>query len=325
MGMPLKLAAALATAMLAGMPQAVAQTYPTKPINVIVPYAPGGNTDVVARIVLEHMGQTLGQALPIENIGGAGGTTGSSRAAKAAPDGYTILVGQMGTHGAAPALYPNLPYNPVTDFEPVSQLSDTPIAVFGRKDLPAKTLQELVELIKADPNKLNNGHGGVGSTSHVSCLLFTSMIGVRPPQVAYRGSGPALNDLISGMHDFMCDQIPHTVPQVLAGNIKAFAIATPERSSAIPNVPTTAEAGMPKFVASGWNAMFAPKGTPKAVVDKLAAAVDAALRNPVTRKRLEEIGAVIPATTGPEALRSLVASEIEKWTPVIKAAGVMAN
>lgn len=325
MGMPLKLAAALATAMLAGMPQAVAQTYPTKPINVIVPYAPGGNTDVVARIVLEHMGQTLGQALPIENIGGAGGTTGSSRAAKAAPDGYTILVGQMGTHGAAPALYPNLPYNPVTDFEPVSQLSDTPIAVFGRKDLPAKTLQELVALIKADPNKLNNGHGGVGSTSHVSCLLFTSMIGVRPPQVAYRGSGPALNDLISGMHDFMCDQIPHTVPQVLAGNIKAFAIATPERSSAIPNVPTTAEAGMPKFVASGWNAMFAPKGTPKAVVDKLAAAVDAALKNPATRKRLEEIGAVIPATTGPEALRSLVASEIEKWTPVIKAAGVMAN
>lgn len=231
----------------------------------------------------------------------------------------------MGTHGAAPALYPNLPYNPVTDFEPVSQLSDTPIAVFGRKDLPAKTLQELVELIKADPNKLNNGHGGVGSTSHVSCLLFTSMIGVRPPQVAYRGSGPALNDLISGMHDFMCDQIPHTVPQVLAGNIKAFAIATSERSSAIPNVPTTAEAGMPKFVASGWNAMFAPKGTPKAVVDKLAAAVDAALRNPATRKRLEEIGAVIPATTGPEALRSLVASEIEKWTPVIKAAGVLAN
>jgi tripartite-type tricarboxylate transporter receptor subunit TctC len=323
--MQVKLAAVLAVSILAGGPQALAQAYPTKPINVIVPYAPGGNTDVVARIVLEHMGQTLGQALPIENIGGAGGTTGSSRAAKSAPDGYTILVGQMGTHGAAPALYPNLPYNPVTDFEPVSQLSDTPIAVFGRKDLPSSTLQELIALIKADPNKLNNGHGGVGSTSHVSCLLFTSMIGVRPPQVAYRGSGPALNDLISGMHDFMCDQIPHTVPQVLAGNIKAFAIAIPERSSAIPNVPTTAEAGMPKFVASGWNAMFAPKGTPKAIVDKLATAVDAALRNPATRKRLEEIGAVIPTATGPEALRSLVASEIEKWTPVIKAAGVMAN
>ncbi|HEV7260197.1 MAG TPA: tripartite tricarboxylate transporter substrate-binding protein [Bosea sp. (in: a-proteobacteria)] len=325
MGKQAKLAAMLGAAILAGGAPAMAQAYPTKPINVIVPYAPGGNTDVVARIVLEHMSQTLGQALPIENIGGAGGTTGSSRAAKAAPDGYTILVGQMGTHGAAPALYPNLSYNPVTDFEHVSQLSDTPIAVFGKKALPANTLQELIALIKADPGKLNNGHGGVGSTSHVSCLLFTAMIGVRPPQVAYRGSGPALNDLISGMHDFMCDQIPHTVPQVLAGNIKAFAIATPERSPAIPNVPTTAEAGMPAFVASGWNAMFAPKGTPKAIVDRLAAAVDAALKNPATRKRLEEIGAVIPAKTGPEALRSLVASEIEKWTPVIKAAGVVAN
>jgi tripartite-type tricarboxylate transporter receptor subunit TctC len=325
MRMQMKLASAMAVAMLAGAPPAMAQAYPTKPINVIVPYAPGGNTDVVARIVLEHMGQTLGQPLPIENIGGAGGTTGSNRAAKATPDGYTILVGQMGTHGAAPALYPNLAYNPVTDFEPVSQLSDTPIAVFGRKDLPANTLQELIALIKSDPGKLNNGHGGVGSTSHVSCLLFTSMIGVRPPQVAYRGSGPALNDLIAGVHDFMCDQIPHTVPQVLAGNIKAFAIAIPERSPAIPNVPTTSEAGMPTFIASGWNAMFAPKGTPKVIVDKLAAAVDAALKNPATRKRLEDIGAVIPARTGPDALRSLVAGEIEKWTPVIKAAGVVAN
>lgn len=320
-----RLAAALAAAALTAATQVLAQAYPTKPINVIVPYAAGGNTDVVARIVLEHMGQTLGQQLTVENIGGAGGTTGSNRAAKATPDGYTILVGQMGTHGAAPALYPNLPYNPLTDFEHVSQLSDTPIAVFGRKTLQVNTLQELIALIKADPNKLNNGHGGVGSTSHVSCLLFTSMIGARPPQVAYRGSGPALNDLVAGIHDFMCDQIPHTVPQVIASNIKAFAIAIPERSSAIPNVPTTAEAGMPQFVASGWNAMFAPKGTPKPIVDKLAAAADAALKNPATRKKLEDIGAVIPAKTGPEALRSLVASEIEKWTPVIKAAGVVGN
>lgn len=320
-----RLAAALAAAALTAATQVLAQAYPTKPINVIVPYAAGGNTDVVARLVLEHMGQTLGQQLTVENIGGAGGTTGSNRAAKATPDGYTILVGQMGTHGAAPALYPNLPYNPLTDFEHVSQLSDTPIAVFGRKTLQVNTLQELIALIKADPNKLNNGHGGVGSTSHVSCLLFTSMIGARPPQVAYRGSGPALNDLVAGIHDFMCDQIPHTVPQVIASNIKAFAIAIPERSSAIPNVPTTAEAGMPQFVASGWNAMFAPKGTPKPIVDKLAAAADAALKNPATRKKLEDIGAVIPAKTGPEALRSLVASEIEKWTPVIKAAGVVGN
>ncbi len=318
-------AAALAAAFLGAATQVSAQAYPTKPINVIVPYAAGGNTDVIARIVLDHMAQTLRQQLVIENIGGAGGTTGSYRAAKAAPDGYTIMVGQMGTHGAAPALYPNLPYDPLTDFEHVSQLSDTPIAVFGKRALPVNTLQELIALIKADPNKLNNGHGGVGSTSHVACLLFTSMIGARSPQVAYRGSGPALNDLVAGVYDFMCDQIPHTVPQVIAGNIKAFAIATPERSPAIPAVPTTTEAGMPTFIASGWNAMFAPKGTPKEVVNKLAAAVDAALRDPATRKKLEDIGAVIPAKTGPDALRNLVASEIEKWTPVIKAAGVVAN
>jgi tripartite-type tricarboxylate transporter receptor subunit TctC len=305
-----------------GLP-AAAQDYPTRPITVIVPYAPGGNTDVVARIVLEHMGRTLGQQLVVENVGGAGGTTGSARAARAAPDGYTLLVGQMGTHGAAPALYPNLPYNPVTDFEHVGQLSDTPIAVFTRKDFPAATLQEFIARLKADGEKLNNGHAGVGSTSHVSCLLFHSLVGARSTPVAYRGSGPALNDLLTGTHDFMCDQIPHTVPQVQAGNIKALAIATPERSGAIPNVPTTAEAGLPAFVASGWNAMFAPKGTPQPVVAKLADAVSKALDDPGTRKKLEDIGAVIPAKRGPEALRTLVTVEIEKWTPVIKAAGVV--
>jgi tripartite-type tricarboxylate transporter receptor subunit TctC len=313
----------LAAIGLAVGPPAGAQDYPTRPITVIVPYAAGGNTDVVARIVLDHMGRTLGQQMVVENVGGAGGTSGSARAARAAPDGYTLLVGQMGTHGASPALYPNLPYNPVTDFQHVGQLSDTPIAVFARKDFPAANLQEFIAAVKADPSKFNNGHGGVGSTSHVSCLLVTSLIGARPPMVAYRGSGPALNDLLTGTHDFMCDQIPHTVPQVQAGNIKALAIATPERSGAIPNVPTTAEAGLPAFVASGWNAMFAPKGTPQPVVAKLSEAVSKALDDPATRKRLEDIGAVIPTQRGPEALRALVAAEIEKWTPVIKAAGVV--
>jgi tripartite-type tricarboxylate transporter receptor subunit TctC len=299
-----------------------AQDYPARQIVVIVPYAPGGNTDVVARIVLEHMSRTLGQQLIVENVGGAGGTTGSARAARAAPDGYTLLVGQMGTHGAAPALYPTLSYDPLADFEHVSQLTDTPVAVFARKDFPAATLQEFIAKVKADPAKLNNGHGGVGSTSHVSCLLFTSLIGVRPTMVAYRGSGPALNDLITGTHDFMCDQIPHTAPQVQAGTIKAYAIATPERSAAMPGVPTTIEAGLPEFQASGWNAMFAPKGTPQAIVDKLAAAAERALADPATRKRLEEIGAVIPQRLGPEALRTLVAAEVPKWTRVLRAAGV---
>jgi tripartite-type tricarboxylate transporter receptor subunit TctC len=312
-------------ALAAGSSLAGAQEYPVRPITVVVPYAAGGNTDVVARIVLDHMGRTLGQQLVVENVGGAGGTTGSARVARSTPDGYALLVGQMGTHAAAPALYPKLSYDPLTDFEHVSQLSDTPIAIFARKDFPATNLQEFISVVKADPTKFNNGHAGVGSTSHVSCLLFSSLIGARSTLVAYRGSGPALNDLITGTQDYMCDQIPHTVPQVLSGTIKAYAIATPERSSAIPDVPTTREAGLPSFEASGWNAMFAPKGTPPAIVDRLADAVNKALDDPATRKRLEDIGAVIPKQRGPAALRTLVESEIAKWTPVIKAAGVTAQ
>jgi tripartite-type tricarboxylate transporter receptor subunit TctC len=298
------------------------ESYPNKPITVIVPYAPGGNTDVIARIVLDHMSATLKQPLIVENIGGAGGTTGSLRGARSTPDGYTILVGQMGTHGAAPALYPNLAYNPVVDFEHVSQLTDTPIAVFVRKTLPVNTLGELVTMLKANPGKLNNGHGGVGATSHVSCLLFAAVTGTSGQMVPYRGSGPALNDLISGTHDYMCDQIPHTVSHVLGGSIKALALAGEKRADVLPNVPTTIEAGVPTFQASGWNAMFAPKGTPRSIVERLAQAVNVALDDPATKAKLEAIGAIVPQRRGPEALRSMVASEVEKWTPVIRAANL---
>ncbi|MGL4239827.1 MAG: tripartite tricarboxylate transporter substrate-binding protein [Beijerinckiaceae bacterium] len=312
---------------LAAAPAMAQSDYPSKPITAIVPYAPGGNTDVIGRIVLEQMAKTLGQPVVVENVGGAGGTTGSLRGSRAAPDGYTILVGQMGTHGASPALYPNLGYDPVADFAHIGQLTDTPIAIFAKKALPVNTLQELIDLIKKDPSKLNNGHGGVGATSHVSCLLFTSLIGARSPMVPYRGSGPALQDLVSGTHDFMCDQIPHTVGQVQAGSIKALAIGTAERAAVIPNVPTTAEAGLPAFQASGWNALFAPKGTPRPIVEKLAAALSQALDDPATRARLDQLGAIIPppARRGPDALRALVDSEVKKWTPVIKAANVVAN
>jgi tripartite-type tricarboxylate transporter receptor subunit TctC len=300
------------------------ETYPIKPITVIVPYAPGGNTDVIARIVLDHMATTLKQPLIVENIGGAGGTTGSLRGARSTPDGYTLLVGQMGTHGAAPALYPSLAYNPVSDFEHVSQLTDTPIAIFVRKTLPVNTLGELVAMLKANPGKLNNGHGGVGATSHVSCLLFAALTGTTGQLVPYRGSGPALNDLIAGTHDYMCDQIPHTVSHVLGGSIKALAIAAENRASVLPNVPTTTEAGFASFQASGWNAMFAPKGTPRPVIDRLASAVNAALDDPATKSKLESIGAIIPQKRGPEVLRAMVASEVDKWTPVIRAANIKA-
>ena len=299
---------------------ALAQTYPSRPINVIVPYAPGGNTDVVGRIVAEHMSKTLGQQLVIENSAGAGGTTGSLRAARAEPNGYTILVGQMGTHAASVGLYPKLAYDPVNDFEHISQLSDTPISVLVRKDFPAKTLVEFISMVKADPNKFNNGHGGVGSTSHVACMFFTSLIGARSPMVAYQGSGPALNDIVSGQYDFLCDQIPHLVPQVRQGNIRALTIAQPERSPALPDVPTTNEAGLPAYQASGWNAMFAPKGTPREIVTKLNAAANAALDDPATKGKLEAIGAVIPRKESrtSEGMKKFVEAEIGKWAPIMR-------
>ena len=277
---------------------------------------------MVGRIVAEHMSKVLGQQLVIENVAGAGGTTGSARAAKADPNGYTILVGQMGTHAASVGLYPKLAYDPVNDFEHISQLSDTPIAVLVRKNFPAQTLQELISMIKADPNKFNNGHGGVGSTSHVSCMFFTSLIGARAPMVAYQGSGPALNDIVSGQYDFLCDQIPHLVPQVRQGNIRALAIAQLERSPALPDVPTTTEAGLPAYQASGWNAMFAPKGTPRDMVEKLNAAVNAALDDPTTKGKLETIGAVIPRKENRTSagLKKFVEAEIGKWAPIMKEA-----
>ena len=308
----------------AGAAPGFGQGYPARPVVVVVPYAPGGNTDVVARIVFEHVSRILGQQFVIENVAGAGGTTGSARAARSAPDGYTLLVGQMGTHGAAPALYPQLAYDPVADFEHVGQLTDTPVAVFARRDFPASTLQEFIAVLKARGGSLNNGHGGVGSTSHITCVLLTNLVGAKAPMVAYRGSGPALNDLIAGQIDFMCDQIPHAAPQVHAGTIKAFAIATPERSPALPQVPTTAEGGLPDFLASGWNAVFAPKGTPAAILEKLVEAIGRSLDDPATRKRLEEIGAVIPKERGPQALRALVAYEVARWPPVLGTAGVRA-
>ncbi len=315
--------AAAFAALLSCMTAATAQTYPDRTITVIVPYAPGGNTDVIARIMLEGMAPHIGRFV-IENVSGAGGTTGSLRASRATADGYTLLVGQMGTHAAAVGLYGDkLGYDPVKDFEHITQFTDTPIGIFVKKDFPAETLQDLIAQIKASPGKLTNGHGGVGATSHVSCLLFASLIGGRATLIGYRGSGPALNDLITGQYDFMCDQIPHTIGHVQAGSIKLLALAQTDRSPIVPSVPTTAESGLPQLQASGWNAMFAPRGTPRDIVERLAAAAEKAFDDPATRKRLESIGAVIPPKErrGPDGLRAFVAGEVAKWTPVIKQAG----
>ena len=312
------LAASLA---LGSATSALAQEYPARAITVIVPFAAGGPTDIVARIVSDHMSKTLGQQLVIENVVGAGGTTGVTRAMRAAPDGYTIVMGHMGTHAAAPALYPNLAYNPASDFIPIGMAAGTPVVILAKKDFPAKDLGEFAVHVKQNVASLNMAHAGVGSVSHVTCLLLNSILAVKPTAVPFNGTGPAMNALVGGQVDYMCDQIVNVVPQVNGGTIKAYAIGTPERNPALPNVPTSKEAGLPEFQASAWNALFAPKGTPQPIGDKLSAALDKALSDEATRKRLLELGSDIPEAPrrGPQALAALVKSEIDKWTPVIKA------
>jgi putative tricarboxylic transport membrane protein len=314
---------ALAALLSAVVAPARAQDYPTRSITMIVPFAAGGPTDVIARIVTGHMAQTLGQSIIIENVVGAGGTTASARAARAANDGYTLITGHMGTHAASVPLYPNLAYHPEKSFEPVGLLAGTPILILARKDFPPKDLKEFVTYVKANAEKVNAAHAGVGSVSHVSCQLLNSILGIEPVGVPFNGTGPAMNALVAGQVDYMCDQIVNAVPQINAGTIKAYAIATPERNPSLPNVPTTAEAGLPAFQAQAWNAVFAPKGTPAPIIAKLNAAAVKALDDETVRKRLLELGSVIPqpADRTPEALGALVNGEIKKWTPVLKPAG----
>jgi tripartite-type tricarboxylate transporter receptor subunit TctC len=302
--------------------QGHAQTYPTRAITMIVPFAAGGPTDVIARIVTGHMAQTLGQTIIIENVVGAGGTTATTRAARATNDGYTLITGHMGTHAASVPLYPKLAYHPEKDFEPVALLAGTPILILARKDFPPKDLKEFIAYVKANESKVNAAHAGVGSVSHVSCQLLESILNVKPISVPFNGTGPAMNALVGGQVDYMCDQIVNAVPQINGGTIKAYAVATPERNPSLPNVPTTTEAGLPAFQAQAWNAIFAPKGTPAGVIEKLNAAAAKALDDDGVRKRLADLGSVVPAAADrtPQALGALVKSEIAKWTPVLKPA-----
>jgi tripartite-type tricarboxylate transporter receptor subunit TctC len=301
-----------------------AQTYPTRPITAIVPFAPGGGTDVPTRIVGEHMSRTLGQQIVVQNVAGAGGTIGTTRVMRAEPDGYTILMGQMGTHAAAVALYPNLAYKPDVDFEPIGMVSSYASVIVARKDFPPKDLKEFVTYVKANAGKLNMSHAGVGSTFFTTCLLLNSILGVKPALVPFNGGAPAMNALMGGQVDYMCADVLTAGPQLQAGTVKAYAIAAPERSAELPNLPTTREAGLPEFQASGWNALFAPKSTPKPILDKLSDALDKALDDGNVRKRLAELAQDVPdkSKRGQQALRALVQSEIARWTPIIKAAGV---
>jgi putative tricarboxylic transport membrane protein len=316
------LAAMLGALVPAFVGSAAAQsTYPTKPITVIVPFAAGGPTDVVARLLGEHMSHTLGQQLVIENVGGAGGSTGMSRVAAAAPDGYTLGVGNMGTQSAAPALYPNLKYDPATSFAQIGITNYTPQAIVAKKDTGAKDLKEFLDYLKANSTKLSYGHAGVGSISYVSGTLFNAQFSLKPALVAYRGVAPALNDLVGGQIDYMVDQSLNVIPQIKGGTIKVYAIAAPKRLDALPDVPTTGEQGV-DFIFSAWNAMVAPKGTAKEIVDKLVDALNKALDDPNTVKRFAELGSTtpLPADRGPAGLQKLVESEMARITPVLKAA-----
>jgi len=310
------------------LPQgAAAQGYPNRAITLIVPFPPGAATDVCARIVADHMSRTLGQQFVVQNVSGAGGTTGSTRAMRSDPDGYTILMGQMGTHAAAVALYPNLAYKPDVDFEPIGMVSGFPLVVVARKDFPADNLKEFIAYVKVNSEKLNQGHAGVGSIFFTTCLLFNSLIGAKPTQVPFAGGAPAMNALVAGQIDYMCADILTGGPQVAEGKIKMYALTSPTRNAAMPNLPTTIEAGLPEFQVSAWNGLFAPKGTPKPIIDTLADALDKALDDGPTRNRLLVLGCDIPEKPkrGPEPFRALVKSEIARWTSVINAANVKMN
>jgi tripartite-type tricarboxylate transporter receptor subunit TctC len=315
--------AAVIALICAAVPGLAQTDYPRRTITLIVPFAAGGPTDIVARITGEHMSRTLGQQIVIENVLGAGGTTASTRAMRSNPDGYTIIMGHMGTHAASVALYPNLAYRPDADFEPIGLVAGTPVLILARKDFPPKDLKEFVPYVQANADKLNMAHAGVGSVSFTTCLLLNSILGVKPTSVPYNGTGPALTALIAGQVDYMCDQIVNIVQQVHASQIKAYAIGTAERNPALSDVPTSKEAGLPQFQAQAWNALFAPKGTPPPIVDRLTEALDKALDDDATRTRLLELGSVLPdkAGRGHQPLAALVKSEIARWTPIIKAAG----
>jgi tripartite-type tricarboxylate transporter receptor subunit TctC len=301
--------------------------YPSRPITMIVPFAAGGPTDVVARIVGEAMSRPLGQQIVIENVVGAGGTTAATRAMRSTPDGYTILMGHMGTHAAAVALYPKLAYDPVKDFTPIGMTAEMPVAILARKDFPARDLQEFVRYVRDNGPAMRMAHAGVGSVSYTTCLLFNAIVGAKPNLTAFQGTGPAMHALIASRVDYMCDQIAAEVPQINAGTVRAYALASAARNPVLPEVPTAAEAGLADFHVTAWNALFAPKGTPDAIIRRLNAALGVALDDPATRRRLVELGSEIPDSEArdPKVLALRVRTEMERWLPVIASALAQKN
>jgi tripartite-type tricarboxylate transporter receptor subunit TctC len=299
-----------------------AQDYPARSVTVIVPFAAGGPADITGRIVADIFSRYLGQKFVVENVGGAGGTTGALRAAKAAPDGYTILSGHLGTNALAPAFYPSLGYDPQKDFEPIGLTAEYPELLVVRKDFPANNLKEFIAYAKANPEKLNVGHAGLGSVSYIGCLLLHAAIGIKPTMIPFTGTAPVLNAMLGGQVDYECDPVLGTLSQVQAGNVKALAVAARKRSALLPDVPTSHEQGLPEFDIAPFYAVFVPSGTPQAVVDKLADALGKGLNEEAVQKRFAELGAdsVEPGRRGPKALADLIRSETARLMPILRAA-----
>ena len=315
-------AATAAMIAIAGMSGARAEDYPARTVTVIVPFAAGGPADITGRIVADIFTRHLGQKFLVENVGGAGGTTGALRAARAGADGYTILSGHLGTNALAPAFYPNLGYDPQTDFAPIGLTAEYPELLVVRKDFPANNLKEFVAYAKSNPDKPNVGHAGLGSVSYIGCLLLHAAIGIKPAMIPFTGTAPVLNAMLGGQVDYECDPVLGTLSQVQAGNVKALAVAARKRSPLLPDVPTSHEQGLPEFDIAPFYAVFVPSGTPQAIVEKLADALNKGLNEEAVQKRLTELGAdsVEPGRRGPKALADLVKSEAARLIPILKAA-----
>ena len=313
-----------AAAALIAMTGAGAQDWPTRPITLVVPFAAGGGIDVSVRLQAQHMSELLGQSIVVENIGGAAGTTGSQRVAKAASDGYTMLIGNTGTHAYSQSLYRRPLYSAVADFTPVGLVSESPRILLARKDLPVSNLQQFIAYARANQGTMQFGSAGVGSGTHLPCVLLNLTLGINITHVPYRGAGPVMQDLIGGRIDYMCDTIQTGAQQAKQGAVKGIAVMAPRRVPIIADLPTTGEQGLPGVEASVWNAFFLPKGAPDPIVRKLGKAIDDTLDNPGIRKRLEDLGLEItpPQQRGPEFLAKFLPQEIERWAKPIREAGI---
>jgi len=301
-------------------------TFPNKPVHIVIPFPPGGSTDVLGRLLGASMSNNLGQSVIVENTGGAGGTIGATKVARSPADGYTLLFHNM-AHASAPALYSKLPYNPIQDFEPIGIVTEVPMILVARKNFPGNNFSDVLAYAKTNGDKLNFANAGVGATSQLCEALLKSATGSKWTSVPYKGTGPALNDLLGGQVDFICDQPASTISHIKAGNLKPIAVATKNRLKILPQVATFSESGLPGFELTVWHGLYAPKGTPKEVVDRLAASLRDTLKDPVIIERYQDMSASIatPAQATPEALQNFLKADVERWKTALKAAGIQAE